>query len=102
MTNLFVALLLALVTTGCKQIGNWSGQSAKVARAEAMQWAKDMSIPATGVTCSGADSDGDGYVSCSVGYTVADGSLRTIPLECARAYTFNDGCREVRGNMMRQ
>lgn len=86
---------------GCRQLGNWTGRSEKVADGEARQWARGMGIEASGVSCSGYDTDDDGYVSCSVGYRVADGSLRTIPLECARAFTLNDGCREVKVNPLR-
>ena len=86
---------------GCRQVGNWTGRSEKVARVEAERWARNVGVEPTGVSCSGYDSDGDGYVSCSVGYKIADGSLRTIPLECARAFTLNEGCREVRVNPLR-
>jgi hypothetical protein len=96
-----LAVLAAGSLLGCRQVGNWTGRSEKVAQAEARRWASAMGIEAAGVSCSGFDSDDDGYVSCSVGYRVADGSLRTIPLECARAFTLNDGCREVKLNPLR-
>lgn len=60
------------------------------AEAEAREWASSM-YPRRdhAVSCVGADTDGDGYVSCTV---VVDGG-DPKPLECAGRWTWNSGCR---------
>lgn len=58
------------------------------ARSEAASWTKEMGIKDATVSCVNLDSDGDGYVSCTV-----NNNGQLIPLECARAYSFQSGCR---------
>lgn len=58
------------------------------ARTQANQWSTQLGIQAKGVTCAGRDTDGDGYVSC----TVADLDGKIHHIECA-SYTYNSGCR---------
>lgn len=50
----------------------------------ARQFAKDLNLPVQGVTCAQADSDGDGYVTCTVALdrTTNDGD-KLISLQCA-------------------
>lgn len=47
-----------------------------------------LGLPGARVSCQGADTNNDGYVSCTV---VADD--RIIPLECAAWLTWGDSCR---------
>jgi hypothetical protein len=54
----------------------------------AERWATGLGYTVKGVSCSNRDSDGDGYVSCSLR---ADGPV--FQLECA--YMFPTGCREA-------
>ncbi len=63
----------------------------------AVSWCKDMTISCLGASCSGKDSDLDGYTSC----TVSTSSGERIPLECGytKQYAFagqNTGCKEVK------
>jgi len=41
------------------------------------------------ITCQNTDSDGDGYVSC----TVRDSEGELYALQCSGAFSFNSGCR---------
>lgn len=66
------ALLFLLV--GCVTTGSRTAD----ATTNAKTWASSMGMDIKGVACSGVDSDGDGYVSCSVNMT--DGSIRAV--EC--------------------
>lgn len=66
-----------------------SGASHQTAEKEARKYAEELSIHVQGVTCAGLDSDGDGYVSCTI--STAEGKL--IGVECAGAMTINSGCR---------
>lgn len=54
-------------------------------------------------SCTNMDSDGDGYISCTVTGVDGRGSLVERQLECARLFSFNSGCKPVRftyqGNM---
>ncbi len=59
------------------------------ARDSAYDFAKQMGVPFTGVTCVDMDSDGDGYVSCTVFRTGQD----PYPIECAREWSRNKGCK---------
>lgn len=67
----------------------------------AKQWAKDMSISPSGIDCTGVDSDGDGYVSCSVAEKHSDGTTEIHPIECAKWLTINSGCRTPKLRGMR-
>ena len=40
--------------------------------------------------CTEADTDGDGYVSCSI---VVAGNVTPVPVECAGKLTLQKGCR---------
>lgn len=42
------------------------------------------------VTCAERDTDGDGYVSCTI---FPKDKRLPIAIECARGWTFNSGCR---------
>jgi hypothetical protein len=66
----------------------------EMAREEAANWTKDMGLKGATVSCVNLDSDGDGYVSCTV-----NNNGQIIPLECARAYSFQSGCRVQKFNV---
>ncbi len=59
-------------------------------------FAADMGIKEPRINCVGWDSDGDGYVSC----TLSSGD-RIIALDCARSYSLNSGCRLQKLNFNR-
>ncbi len=63
------------------------------AEEEARTWATKMGYKVVGVNCVSRDTDGDGYVSCSMNATDANGNAASLALECAAVLTNNDGCR---------
>lgn len=65
-------------------------EQTKAAKREARQWAEDLGLQVTGISCTDIDSDGDGYVSCTV--ALKDGQTKQI--ECKGAYSFGHGCRD--------
>lgn len=77
------AVLALLVLGGC----DYSDKAAKEARA----YANELGIQLTGVSCVRTDSDGDGYVSCSL--AKADGSLLAVECAIGMPFTWNSGCR---------
>lgn len=54
----------------------------------AMGYAKELGYNPLGAACSSADSDGDGYVSCTV--RLGDGEP-PLALECQ--WLFGEGCK---------
>jgi len=62
------------------------------AEADARTFAASMGIKVKGVNCVDRDTDGDGYVSCTVSEEV-DGKTRMHAVECASGWTWNSGCR---------
>lgn len=82
----------ALLATACYTQPVQVTQS--TAQRNARSWCHDMGLDCTGVSCSGADSDGDGYTSCSV--ATHDGIQ---PVECGYDLVIapiagqNTGCR---------
>ncbi len=69
------------------------GGDGVAAEDSARQWAQGMGIEATSVSCVNYDTDGDGYVSCTIAQKAADGTVRTTPIECASSFSWNKGCR---------
>jgi hypothetical protein len=66
-----------------------SGADQASAEEEAKKWASKLGLDVKGISCVKADSDGDGYVSCTV--ATEDGKMHAI--ECTSAWTLNSGCR---------
>ncbi len=86
-------LAVFLVAVGCVPASEIKASGEK----NAAGWCRDMALDCTGVSCSGSDSDADGYTSCTA--VVADGTR--VPLECGRTVAItlvgqNTGCKEVR------
>lgn len=71
-----------------------SGQR-NAAKQEATQWAKDLGLEFTGISCADYDSDNDGYVSC----TLAMKGGETKQIECRGAYSIGHGCRDPKLNI---
>lgn len=67
----------------------------EAAKASARAYAKDLGYDVAGVSCTGVDSDGDGYVSCTVRLSNPDPSGHSLlALECSRGEaTFTSGCK---------
>lgn len=67
--------------------------SQSTAEDEARKYGTSLSLDVKGVSCTNRDTDGDGYVSCSISYT-DNGKLSIMPVECASRWTINnDGCK---------
>lgn len=83
MTHKAALLGAYLLVAGC---GN-----PEVAKRAARQYATDLGYKVVGVACTSTDTDGDGYVSCSVR---VEGKADPLALECTRGEaTFTDGCK---------
>lgn len=91
------ALTLAAVTittAGCTSTDTVSSSAERNARA----FASDMGVELKGISCSGSDSDLDGYVSCTMNET----SGQRTAIECGYDQTFqidaltNTACKMAR------
>ena len=81
----FVVIGIAVRATGCG-----GGESAENS---ARAWAQQMGIEAQSVSCVNMDSDGDGYISCTIAQKANDGTVKPIAIECASLLSPNKGCR---------
>jgi hypothetical protein len=82
-----LAILLAIgvpLTCACKRYNSDQG----IATEAALEWSKSLSDTIK-VECVKWDSDLDGYVSCTVYRESGD----PLYIECAGAWTLNEGCR---------
>lgn len=68
---------------------NVDGSTHDAATKSAEAYLKELGVEAGHISCAGTDSDGDGYVSC----TVAKPNGELFGIECAGAITMNSGCR---------
>ncbi len=59
----------------------------------ARDYAVKMGMKPIGVECMSYDTDGDGYVSCSI----AEEGKRPFAVECSAWGSFNRGCRAQKG-----
>lgn len=75
---------MAIFISGCGLTGAHKEEAEKQATA----WAKQMGLQDAKVSCVSNDTDGDGYVSCTV--ASAD---KIHSIECTGAMTINEGCR---------
>lgn len=64
------------------------GVDRSTAEGEARAWAKALGLQVIGISCAKMDTDGDGYVSCSVN---TENGVQQI--ECAGKLSINSGCR---------
>lgn len=74
-----VCIIAAVVVQSCGGLACNLQGSGEHAEQEARTHAQKLGWKVTGVACTGTDSDGDGYISCTV--ALEDGSERA--LECA-------------------
>ena len=97
-TVLGLLAVTALFTlTACP---NMTGAHKGVAEDEAKAWAAELKLDVDAVTCREKDTDGDGYVSCTI--KTKDGKL--LERECAGARSTdnlirNSGCRDPKMNL---
>lgn len=92
-----IGILACIVIFGVgKGCANLSGDNERKAKAEAQQYGKEMFGDSyQGVSCASADTDGDGYVTCSISVKQPNGTLEVVGIECAGAWNINNnkGCR---------
>lgn len=90
-----VAILGVFVTIAGFGITKCSS-SRDTAEEEARAYASKMGMTIKGVSCMNRDTDGDGYVSCTLNVVEKDGKENPIPIECAAKWSYNnDGCKEA-------
>lgn len=87
-TVVIFGILFSIITAGMSN--NNSGQAEHEAKAFAQ---KMYGISNANASCMGRDSDANGYVACTVVYSNPNGTMATIPLECAANFTLNSGCK---------
>jgi len=92
-----VIAIVSIVFIGVLAVSCSGSGQRNAARQEATQWAKELNLEFTGISCADHDSD-NGYVSC----TIAIKSGETKQIECRGAYSIGHGCRDpkinIRGN----
>jgi hypothetical protein len=76
---------------------NHSGENQSTAKSTAAHYAKELGIEVRALTCAKMDSDGDGYVSCTIMPTEGPPMM----VECTGAWTYNEGCRLPKANIHR-
>lgn len=90
-----VLVVLVALTVFALFVGNCSsgilGWDQQAAEKEAHLFQQKMNLSGQ-VECARLDSDGDGYVSCTLA-TKHGNETELIALECARKFTWNSGCR---------
>jgi prepilin-type N-terminal cleavage/methylation domain-containing protein len=62
------------------------------AEEEARKYGMQLGLEVKGVSCTNRDTDGDGYVSCSISHN-ENGKLSIMPVECAVKFGMNSGCK---------
>lgn len=85
-----IAVILGILAQGCFQLGRKAPPDIE---AQARAFMERQTYKVLAVQCSTLDSDGDGYVSCTV--TVDDdGQKESEQVECAAEMQLRaDGCR---------
>lgn len=93
--EVMIVVFIAAVVFGIGARACMVGESQKkAAGSEVSGWASEMGYKVHGVSCADVDSDGDGYVSCTVDIETSDGRRETRQIECRGAYSFGHGCRD--------
>ncbi len=89
---LFLIVALILGFAGLKCSANLDGSAQQKATEEAKVFAEQVS-PGALVSCSGGDSDGDGYVSCVV-VPQGDHARPPFSIQCVSAFALQaSGCK---------
>lgn len=94
-----IGVLVAMVGFGVTKCSSSQGTAEEEARA----YAQKMGMKIKGVSCMNRDTDGDGYVSCTLNVIEKDESMTPIPIECAAKWSYNnEGCKESFVNGLRR
>lgn len=89
-----VAVLGILGMILCGGIYGATGAQGATAEEAAVEHAIFLGYVNPRARCMTLDSDGDGYVSCTIAYTATGGGVETSAVECG--WGFNSGCRQQR------
>ena len=96
-TFILIIFAFIFVVISVRVFSNVSDENSKKANDEARKFGVNMYGDALdGVSCVSADTDGDGYVTCSLAVkNKVSGDVTIVGVECAAAYNFagNSGCR---------
>jgi hypothetical protein len=63
---------------------------------EARAFAEQTGIEGARAVCADYDTDGDGYVSCTLAYDAPGGGKAILPVECPGRWSFGSTCRAQR------
>jgi prepilin-type N-terminal cleavage/methylation domain-containing protein len=89
---MIVVAVIGVIVGGGMYVFRSCQSNTDTAEAEAMTYSKKLGLEVVGVSCTDQDSDNDGYVSCSVSHR-ENGKLTIQPVECAKKWSTNSGCR---------
>ena len=87
--------LTIAIAVACGLYASVSGIDGEHAQTEAARWMHRQGVEGR-PECTSTDTDGDGFVDCTIVQRRADGSTELLPLECAGKLTFARGCRAVK------
>ncbi|MFA5203031.1 MAG: prepilin-type N-terminal cleavage/methylation domain-containing protein [Lentisphaeria bacterium] len=93
-----IELIIVIVILGAiaALAGNFLFRGCTSSSAEAEEaaraYAQKLGLKVIGVSCTDMDSDGDGYVSCSISHN-ENGKTAIQPVECAAKLSMNSGCK---------
>lgn len=95
-----IAIIAAITIPVLVGMGRGSGANAQ---RELDAYAKALRYDVVAATCAGIDSDGDGYVSCTLRYRDGDRTA-TEAVECASgaSFTRTTGCRLAQPKVYQQ
>lgn len=91
-------IVISILAVVCSLIGyaiTSCSSNKSSAESEARKYAQSLGLEIKGTICMTKDSDGDGYVSCSISY-LDNGKTSIMPIECANRWSVNDGCRATK------
>ena len=87
-----LAFVLLVVGISANAFSGYTGASQRSAEDEARKFGQDLGLDVVGITCARRDTDGDGYISCTLSIRNGE-TTRVEPVECSGAFTLNEGCR---------
>jgi hypothetical protein len=89
-------VFFSIVGRGCASV---TGMDKEKAEKEARNFGEGLGLKVKGSQCVQTDSDGDGYVSCTLAVEGANGSTDIKAIECAATVSLNNGCRMQKINI---
>ena len=99
--ELFAAIVIlgAFGLVGVGIFRSCSTENTTVLKDEAVRTVKELGFEPIGASCMNQDSNGDGYVSCTV--TVVDENKKRslMAVECGSNWSLKNDCRLTRGVM---